>query len=245
MAIKNKDGSVYKLREPNKLGKTQDNIDDKQLKFHNFTWEEIHAGGVGSVVRQHSDFGKIKNAGNVLVVAPTTEKVVSRPKPIEKVEPVFKEEPAIPESESVEEKPQDEFVAVKEEETPRYDIPHLKHKTMFHCLPAIQTSSSDDFYGDSWTRLQYGEKFIFPGVMLEKTDLAIQFWTTDPRQQVVERSVIYAFAYETWDTDTNRYHRVPYTEYRWWRVTGIEKKDGGFLFTAVPSDFQPDFSDPS
>ena len=139
-----------------------------------------------------------------------------------------------------------DFVAIKEEVAPRYDIPHLKHKTMFHCLPAMaKTSHADDLYGESWTRLKYGEKFIFPGVTMTKDDLYIEFWTTDPNRQVTERSVIYPFAYETWDTDTKRYHRVPYTEYRWWRVTELHEKDGGYVFYAVPSEFQPDFSDPS
>ena len=131
----------------------------------------------------------------------------------------------------------------KESEAEVFEVPRLNCKTMFHCLPAYHTSHQDDFYGSSWQRLKYGTKFVFPGVMLEKHDLAISLWTTDPNQQITEQSVIFPFAYEIWNKQTQRYDRVPYDEYRWWRVVSIEDKDGGKIYTAAPSDLQPDFSD--
>src|SRR5690606_28113589 len=60
MAIRNKDGSIYKLKSPNNLVKFQEEIDLKKLKFHNFNWGEVHSSDNISVVKKESDFGKIK-----------------------------------------------------------------------------------------------------------------------------------------------------------------------------------------
>lgn len=212
MAIRNKDGSIYKLKSPNNLVKFQEEIDLKKLKFHNFNWGEVHSSDNISVVKKESDFGKIK----------------------------IKPEPA---TEVVDLYPQKNFPEFMEKQEESAEIPHLKVKTMFHCLPAIETNYTHDIYEDSWSRIQYGEKFIFPGVMISNNDLQIEFWTTDPRQQVTEQSVIYPFASEIWDQNTKRYHRVPFTEYRWWKINSIYERDGGYIFYAVPSDIQPDFSD--
>jgi hypothetical protein len=74
-------------------------------------------------------------------------------------------------------------------------------------------------------------------------DLTLEFWTSDPRDQISEKSVIYPFCYEVHNQNTDSHDKVPYDDYRWWRVSEKERKEGGWLFKANPSDFQPDFSD--
>jgi len=131
----------------------------------------------------------------------------------------------------------------QEQQKRDFDLPLIKYKVLCHCLPAKVEKRSDPLYGESWTRINYGSKFVFPCVMISSQDLLIEFWTSDPRQQISEKSVIYPFSYEVHNSQTNSYDRVPYDDYRWWRVTSKEPKEGGWLFTAGPSDMQPDFSD--
>jgi hypothetical protein len=79
--------------------------------------------------------------------------------------------------------------------------------------------------------------------MISSTDLSIEFWTSDPKNQITEKSIIYPFSYEVHNQSTDNYDRVPYDEYRWWKVSSKERKEEGWLFRAVPSDVQPDFSE--
>lgn len=124
-----------------------------------------------------------------------------------------------------------------------FDLPYIKYKVLSYCLPAKVEHRVDKFYGESWGRVKYEKKIMFPMVMINSTDFAIEFWTSDPREQINPSSIVYPFSYEVHNQETNAYDRVPYDEYRWWKVTEKEKKDeGGWLFKAVPSEIQPDFS---
>jgi hypothetical protein len=124
-----------------------------------------------------------------------------------------------------------------------FDLPYIKYKVLCHCLPARLEQRTDSLYGDSWARVKYGAKFVFPCVVTSSSDLSLEFWTSDPKEQVSEKSIVYPFAYEVHNKETESYDRVPYDDYRWWRVSSREKKEGGWLFAANPSDLQPDFSD--
>lgn len=135
-------------------------------------------------------------------------------------------------------------ISVEQEPKQReFDLPYIKYKVLCHCLPAKVQRKTDALYGESWVKVTYGTKFVFPCVVTSSSDLELEFWTSDPRGQVTERSVIYPFSYEVHNAETDSYDRVPYSEYRWWRVFHKEKKEGGWLLKATPSDFQPDFSD--
>jgi len=131
----------------------------------------------------------------------------------------------------------------KNDDRREFDLPFIKYKVLCHCLPAKVEKRADALYGETWTRVNYDTKFVFPCVMMSSTDLSIEFWTSDPKQQISDKSVVYPFTYEVYNQQTESYDRVPYDDYRWWRVNSKESKEGGWLFTAVPSDLQPDFSD--
>jgi hypothetical protein len=220
MTIFNKDGKVYILKGPNPLVKTQENWDPSGLVFHNFNWDEI----------------KIKNSTKPKKVkTDIKEEIKHTIKSVEIKEP----EPEI--KEEVEQKQEKEQPISQEEKS--FDLPHLKYKVLAHCLPAKIEKRSDSFYGESWERVKYGTKLIFPCIMINSTDFAIEFWTSDPDKKITESSIIYPFSYEVYNQETENYDRVPYDEYRWWKVTEKEKKEeGGWLFRAIPSDIQPDFS---
>lgn len=169
-------------------------------------------------------------------IARASKKNAETPQPKQEPSPVATME--APAAEKAEEPP-----AEPEQHAREFDLPYIKYKVLCHCLPAKVQKRTDALYGESWIKVTYGAKFVFPCVVTSSSDLGLEFWTSDPRGQVTERSVIYPFSYEVHNSDTDSYDRVPYDDYRWWKVASKESKEGGWLFTAAPSDFQPDFSD--
>lgn len=221
MAIFSKDGKVYVLEGPNPLVKTQESWDPSNMIFHNFTWEEHVSKGA-------------------------TKRKVPAPEPSDPSE--RKPEIRIPTKPEEAEHPS--TAGKIEEETPKeeiskdFDLPYIKHKVLSYCLPAKEEKKTDKFYGESWIKVTYGKKMVFPSVIVEATDFYLEFWTSDPNEHITEKSIIYPFAYEIHNTQTDSYDRVPYDEYRWWKVSDRKRmEEGGWLIRAVPSDNQPDFSD--
>jgi hypothetical protein len=216
MTLIKKDGTVYVLEGPNPLVKTQQEFDSNNMIFHNFSWDDITM--------------KISRA------TATVKKPKAEP-PKEEHRP----EPIIPPKEpEIEEKVISDSKSEEDERT--FDLPYIKYKVLSYCLPAKIERKTDDLYGDSWTRVKYGNKIVFPSIMLESNDFSIEFWTSDPNSQITEKSIIYPFAYEVHNSSTDSYDKVPYDEYRWWKVDHKEQKEGGWLFRAIPSETQPDFS---
>lgn len=215
MTIVSKDGSVYLLKSPNPLVKQQEKWDLTKLVFHNFNWEEIR------------EKAEIKKTAPKKEPEQKTVKISTEPK--ENYSPP-------------KEQPEQKQITPKEDEK-TFDFPLIKYKTISYCLPAIVEKKQDNFYGESWGRITYGNKFTFPSVITNSTDFSFEFWTSDPHTQISEKSIIYPFSYEVYNERTNSYDKVPYDEYRWWKVNSKERKEGGWLFSAVPSEIQPDFSD--
>ena len=215
MAILSRDGKVYTLQSPNPIVEKQVAWDRSSLVFHNFEWEDI-----------------LQRVGNA---QKKPAPVVAVPNP----NPIPTESPPPPEQ-------KDDEPTVKQQAPPEkneFELPHIKYRVLCHCLPAKVENRRDELYGETWTRTTYGTKFVFPCVVMSSTDLSLEFWTSDPRSQISEKSVVYPFSYEVYNQEANSYDMVPYDDYRWWRITSKEKKEGGWLFQASPSDHQPDFSD--
>lgn len=218
MAIFTKDGKMYMVEGPNPLVKKQVSWDRSKLVFHNFRWDEIKNGMASCASGEPN--------------TPT--------------EPEVHEKSAA--SEPIRENPEPDETPEKQDQVElseggkEFDLPYIKYKVLCHCMPAKVEERADSFYGESWGRIKYGNKFVFPCVVISSTDLSFEFWTSDPRNQVTEKSVIYPFSYEVHNGATNSYDKVPYDDYRWWKVTSREPKEGGWLFRSNPSDIQPDFS---
>ncbi|NBT57799.1 hypothetical protein EBT16_03345 [bacterium] len=219
MAISNKDGSVYVIKSPNPLVKEQEKWDSSKLVFHNFTWDEIRSNAAPRMKRQEP------------------KRIADLPPPIPEPIPAPKQETCERENLKTNETPN------RQQEDKTFDLPHIKYKVISHCLPAIVQKKKDSLYGESWERLSYGRKMVFPLIVVESNDFSFDFWTSDPNEQITERSIIYPFSYEVYNEETGSYDRVPYDEYRWWKVISKERKEGGWLFKSVPSETQPDFSE--
>lgn len=233
MAIFTKDGKVYVVEGPNPLVNKQASWDASKLVFHNFEWDDITQEA--SRTTRHR-----KRSPEPPAPAPSIPVVEVQREETPVVEAQREEIPAEPPPPQ----PPAESAAPEIDEGERpFDLPYIKYKVLCHCLPARLEQRTDSLYGDSWGRVKYGTKFVFPCVVTSSSDLSLEFWTSDPRGQITERSIVYPFSYEVHNRETDAYDRVPYDDYRWWRVASKEQKEGGWLFIANPSDFQPDFSD--
>jgi len=149
--------------------------------------------------------------------------------PDQKTEIQVVEEPPIPEPVPV-------AIPVKEPEQVKIETPQTSQRSklsnilMMHCLPATLKEKKDTMYGDTYFTVEYGEKFIFEGIVVSRGDLVFEFWTS---KELTPRSIVYPFRYVD---------NQPFNDFRWWRVNAIQPQSNGWLVEAVFSDFQPDFS---
>lgn len=234
MTIKNKEGKVYVITGPNKLAKAQIAWDFKKLIFHNFSWPEIRSG----ISEKKSAPNKIKIPTDIsepfkdTLIFPNEESRVVEKK-IEDNQEINVVDIPVPVEENKN----------QENKNLEFELPPIKYKVLMHCLPAEKKIYQDSLYGESWSKITYKEKFIFPAVIISNEDLFMSFWSTDPKQKITEGSIVYPFVYEVYNEQTESYNKVPYNEHRWWKIVEKETKDVGWIYKAIPSDNQPDFSD--
>ncbi len=96
-------------------------------------------------------------------------------------------------------------------------------KPVFYCLPAVIRQHRDALYGETYSTIKYDTPFTFEAYVTEQSDLVLEFWTS--ADKISEGSVIYPKIMEK----------------RWWRVVSKEVKEDGWLYRAIPSDYQPNF----
>ncbi|MHA2043419.1 MAG: hypothetical protein ACW99G_01420 [Candidatus Thorarchaeota archaeon] len=213
--MKNKDGTPVRLKSPNPLGKTQDKnfLKEADIILHNFNWSEEIVDDLEKVTPLPSD---MKIEAEVKTI------------PIERPEPESSFEP--PKAIPVEVPVPVQTIPV---ETPEPTLPsQFKITVSMFCLPGKYKTVRDELYGDSFQKRVFGKKFSFESIMLETGDLGIHFWTTVPH--LTKGSIVYPYCY----SDGQRYG-----EFRWWEISNIEEKSGGYLVDAIMSTLQPDFSD--
>ena len=198
--IKNKDGTVYRLNTPNPLVSDQEFWAEKD-KFI------VHNFNWDKVLTELGDF---------LPSFPLQKPDLLEPKVKPELEPEIEELEI--EEEEVEEEPK--------KEEPLY----LKNVVVIHCQPAIVKEHKDELYDESYTKTQYGEKFTFEGIMIQREDFMILFWTN---LKLTKNSILYPSKYRD---------GVKFGDYRWWKVNDMREKSGGFVVQAVVSDYQPDFT---
>lgn len=104
------------------------------------------------------------------------------------------------------------------------------NKLVFHCLPTIVKTVSDDFYGEQYSKTVYDNKIKFEGLFIDSNGLEMSFWTN---VKLNPGSVVYPSRYSNGE---------PLIEYQWWKVVSSEEKHNGFIYLSIVSDYQPDFS---
>lgn len=109
--------------------------------------------------------------------------------------------------------------------------PKLKNKILIHCLPVTIQEHNDDFYGEKYNKINYSPKITFEAILIDDNGLEMSFWTNI---KLENGSIVYPSRY----VDGR-----PLNEYRWWKITNKESKEGGFIYYTMLSDQHPDFSD--
>lgn len=232
MAIKDKDGNVYRLRGPNPLVKEMSEWDKSQVKLINI--------GSSKVEVIEDERNPVK-ASHELVIDIGEElnldKQTHKSKNIRAKDFLKEISEPVQEQEKIAEKPQEIVEPEPSEETfePEPVIINVDQKLSriikergveFFCVPVVGTiEHRDELYGNSYYTNKYGDKFIFDAVIIDSDDFQIQFWCI---KQVSKDSVVF--------------RRNPEGAERWWRIHSIEPKTGGFLCLATISDVNPDFS---
>ncbi len=249
--IKDKNGNIYVLEGPNKLAEGQCSWNMDSLEFYNLKWDDIYfnknaqpptKNSLNSTIGQEVRYPAPVKEPLVQPVPVQSAPVQSAPVQPESVQPESAQPaPVQPESAPVQEE-RETSSNDKDSKWSDYKFPLLKRKVLMHCLPAIIKTGQDNLYGEKWIKVSYGEKFIFPSVVTKNSDLSLEFWTTDPNSKLENKSIIFPFCYEVYNPRTSNYDRVPYDENRWWKISEKVSKDIGWLFIAIPSQDNPDFS---
>lgn len=223
MAIKNKDGSVYKLRGPNPLMKNQSQWDHGKVILHNLGPKTETVVDENNPLRKQQenviDIGRELN----LKPNPPVTKVVPAQDFLEDLtnEPVVAQEPPPPPPSSP---PPQPITRSQHDGLTRL----LKERGVeYHCAPVVDEKvHEDDFYGSSYTLPVYGEAFVFEAIVIDQSDLELQFWCVAPLSR---NSIVYQRAKGgEWDR-------------RWWKIDRLEEKSGGHLVSCVVSDINPSF----
>ena len=238
MAIKNKDGSVYKLTSPNPVRKEQKQWNDTPMVLHNFDWQGLTLPDETAPATSFSSDIKQLNVSSVM--EPPVKPVVVEPTPVETRTPVEPEPVEVKEPEpanEIEEIKKEIAIVVQETgtqptemEMPTYSSETQKflndQKLLMWCSPPVITEHIDHLYGENQRSVTYTTKFSFEGVIISQNDLQMKFWAP---VKLTRNSIVFPR-----DTKTRKS--------RWWRITEIENKDGT-IATCIPSDQSLNFSD--
>lgn len=171
MAIKNKDGTIFKLVGPNPIMKNQDFWEESVL--HNFEYKEITTSEVLQKEEEQD---------------PDVMKIV-----------ISEEQPELPEYKKIEEVvPEEIEVTIKEVPVPEkkkkkeeIKIP----KWQAHCLPAVVETVEDQLYGDSKRKISYGNRFSMELIISEENDLLLKAWTNI---HIGEESIVFIVKEKRW-----------------------------------------------
>jgi hypothetical protein len=216
MAIRDKDGNVYKIRGPNPLVKNSDNWDKNKITLINFqTIKEETVEDKRKSQKTPIDIGKDLN----LSQEPEESRVVPPQEFLNKInEPEPTEQP-------VEEPVQKDFkININVDE--RVARALLERGVEYFCSPVIgHKEIVDELYGTSYKTPKYGTKFLFDAIIIDQSDLQLQIWCV---KELSKDSIVYRKNQQGGE--------------RWWRITEKEAKSGGYLCLATVSDVNPDFT---
>lgn len=225
MAIKDKNGNVYKLRGPNPLMLEQRDWDRTQLTLinvGNWTADVIEDDKNGQRLVPVASAPKVKLGTETKIISSTQFLDDVQDEPVIVQEPVVAQ-PVIPVKapEPVQDPPK---VVIQADD---HSVKLLSERgAEFHCAPVVGSKRFvDDLYGYTTERPIYGDKFIFDAIIVDISDFEIQFWCI---REIANNSIVY--------------RRVQQGGERWWKIISSEPKSNGHLVKAITSDINPDFS---
>lgn len=222
MALKNKDGSVYRLAGPNPAMKSQSTWSN--FKLHNMKWSTDRYSHLAGTSLPEAEAPQ--EDAEPILPSPLTQPEFIRE--LEQTKPERIRIVVPPTTKRQQEEPSDEEPSATRSPEVHKDIsredegsPEIA-KVFIHCLPASTTMKTDSLYGDVYKSVKYGEQYSFEGVVISENDVGMEFWTD---AQVSMDSIVYPKV----------------NSKRWWRVWKKEPKAMGVLYQCIPSDRQPSF----
>jgi hypothetical protein len=222
MVIKNKDGSIYKVRGPNPIMVAQDLWNDFELHNMEFPDDFISQNAGKKAAKPKINLGQTftpqenepKSVVNISSV------------PVKK-EPEKKEEISIFQKENtpiIEPPPKEIEKSEPIEKPTSVNEKLLKYpKTVLCCLPTDVKEKRDALYGEVSTKITYGKKFTFEAILIEESDMHLLFWT---HLDKIKRFAIF-------------YPKNQ--EKRWWQADAIKQAPEGFIVKCIPSMHHPNF----
>lgn len=224
MTIKNKDGSVYKVRGPNPIMKEQDIWSDFTL--HNMSFDQETLQNSVNAIKKNKkiDLGSVTTVKSDKITAP----LPTPPPPPQK---------ALQEDE-VKITVNDRF------ELPNFDVPDptpapkdedvlkpaainekLKNypKDIMYCMLAEVKERVDALYQDKQIKISYVKKFLFENIIISENDMNLVFWSH--LDFLTKSSVVYP-------RNNSR---------RWWKIDKIKQAPDGMFFSCVPTEVTPNF----
>jgi len=213
MPIKNKDGTVYKLRGPNPLMTQQVEWDAANVRMFNIGHKSEVVIDERSPVKEAQE--NVVNISEELNLVPNKEsKIVPAKQFIQEIQEI-QETQVEPEEKPV-------VLSVN----PKTARSLKERKEVYFCAPCVGYKiHDDDFYGQSYKTVQFGDQFMFDAITIDQSDFQLQIWCI---RELTKDSIIY--------------RKDPEGGERWWRISKSEPKSDGHLVLADISDLNPDFS---
>lgn len=166
MAIKNKDGTIYRLQSPSPQMENQNFWNDFQI--HNIKSNpEIKSDDSPEVIPAKHDLTIKQSFLSDLIESkpePIPEVIIENPRSIEK---------------TIEVKPPEQKI----------NLPQSIEKTVCHCLPAVFKEKIDNLYGEKRQNLEYLKPFTFEAIILDFNQFNLKLWTT--QNDVKEHSIVF------------------------------------------------------
>lgn len=216
MVIKNKNGSEYKVRQPNPIMKNQEVWNDFVL--HNMDFD----GNVVENAEQKTKSNKKKLVLGSEKTIKTNDIPVVLP-PVKKIEqddgfiiPDFSKPENEPEPTP---QPKDEILRPK---SINQKLLNYK-KDVMYCMLAETKENFDPLYSEKSVKISYIKSLIFENIIISQSDIELIFWSH--LDFLTKNSVVYP---------KDEHHR-------WWKIDVIRSAPDGKFFQCVPTTIQPSF----
>lgn len=221
MVIKNKDGTVYKVRSPNPIMMTQEVWDKFTVHNMNFDADTVNNKEAVKPVSKKIDFGvstTIKKEEKVelpKIPPPEPPKVVQNNKIQEFIIPDFKKPEPSPE-------PKKEDPDVLRPSSINEKLKNYR-KDVMHCMLAETKEIIDPLYDDKTVKVNFTRTFVFENIIIQESDMELIFWSH--LDFLTKNSIVYP-------KNDGR---------RWWKISSIRSAPEGSFFSCVPTSTQPSF----
>ena len=214
MVIKNKDGTVYKISQPNPIMIQQEKWND--FIIHNMNFEKNILEDAKNVPKKPA---KLK-----LGTETTIKEEARIPLPTPHVE---KNDFEIPNFNDIDNNVPEPTQESEKEQVLRPTNINEKlkifKKDVMHCMLADTKESVDPLYDEKRVKVTYTKTFTFENIIIKDDDMQLVFWSH--LDFLTKNSVVYP------RNNTKR----------WWKISGIKKAQEGIFFSCVPTNVQPSF----